>query len=332
MDTPLDLMCEADLHQALVSMAPGGFWQDESYFAPCPVHAEPDPDLLFSYSRRTRTWNCGGGCGKGDVASLGVLLWRCGVAEAIDRITALSGGEHCVESRYPYHDANGGFLFEVLRYSPKAFATRIPLQWFWNDVVRGVPMPLYKTLYRLEELLHADEVLIVEGEKDCETARGLGLVATCNPGGSSRWSQEYAGYFHGKDVRIIADADPSGRRHGCNIAGSLVPVARSVKMLEFPEVKDLTEWIEAGGSVPELTALFANVPPLRADEVVGWWDPAFTVRLICEADFLFNLSAFQSADEPGSDEPAVPEMESADVFGASVSAGEDGLFEPSESA
>ena len=77
-----------------------------------------------------------------------------------------------------------------------------------------------------------------------------------------------------KRVCIIADADESGRRHGKNIAGSLVPVAESVKMIEFLQVKDLTEWVEAGGTAKELAQIFSAIPPLDYDDVAGWWDPA----------------------------------------------------------
>jgi hypothetical protein len=106
--------------------------------------------------------------------------------------------------------------------------------------------------------------------------------------------------FRGKRVRIIADADESGRKHGRNIAGSLVPVAQSVQMIEFLAVKDLAEWIEAGGTKEALDDIFGNVPALEQDDVVGWWDPSRPVRLQCEAQFLFETdSVAVSAEEEG---------------------------------
>jgi hypothetical protein len=136
----------------------------------------------------------------------------------------------------------------------------------------------------------ATDVLIVEGEKDCETARSMGLVATCNPGGSSRWYRDYVDIFRGKRVHIVADADESGRRHARDIAGSLVPVAASVKLIEFSIGKDLTEWVEAGGTAEQLTEFFRSVPALEPQDVAGWWDPLRTIRLECEAAFLLDGS------------------------------------------
>jgi hypothetical protein len=89
-------------------------------------------------------------------------------------------------------------------------------------------------------------------------------------------------------VKIVADADESGRRHARDIAGSLVPVAASVKLIEFSIVKDLTEWIEAGGTAEQLTKFFRSVPALEPRDVVGWWDPVRTIRLQCEAAFLLE--------------------------------------------
>ena len=51
-------------------------------------------------------------------------------------------------------------------------------------------------LFRLPELVKATQtlgvqVLVVEGEKDVETARGLGFAATCNPNGALKWRDEF---------------------------------------------------------------------------------------------------------------------------------------------
>jgi len=123
-------------------------------------------------------------------------------------------------------------------------------------------------------------------------------VATCNPGGSSRWHRDYVEIFRGKRVEIISDADDGGRRHARQIAGSLVPVADSVKMIEFSGVKDLTEWVEAGGTLQELLAMFWNAPALQPRDVEGWWDPNGTVHLRCGASFLLEPENGTSREEP----------------------------------
>lgn len=286
---------EGEIPRILGAMVPNGFWQDDCYYALCPFHE--DQDYSFRYKKLTRTWSCSLGCGDGDLLALGVRLWSCGVDSAADKILEFCGNSSSVVHRYPYLDAQGQFIFEILRYSPKNFSRRIPVAWVWKDVIGSTCEDAFHILYRLPEVLVAHEVLIVEGEKDCETARRLGLVATCNPGGSSRWHRDYVETFRGKRVGIVADADDGGRRHARQIAGSLVSVAESVKLIEFSTVKDLSEWVEAGGTAEQLLAIFWRAPALSAEEVEGWWDPNGTVHLQCNVDFFLSATN-QLMEEP----------------------------------
>jgi 5S rRNA maturation endonuclease (ribonuclease M5) len=99
-----------------------------------------------------------------------------------------------------------------------------------------------------------------EGEKDCETARALGIVATCNPGGAGKWREEYAEHLRGKQIIIIADKDEPGRKHAEKMAESLYGKAASIKVLQMPGAKDLSEWVERGGTREALEKLIAAVP------------------------------------------------------------------------
>ena len=63
-------------------------------------------------------------------------------------------------------------------------------------------------LYRLPELLSADPsfpVFIVEGEKDVDALRAIGVTAVCNPMGALKWRDEYGVYFKGADVVVLRD-------------------------------------------------------------------------------------------------------------------------------
>jgi putative DNA primase/helicase len=102
--------------------------------------------------------------------------------------------------------------------------------------------------YRLPELIAAMEkqVLITEGEKDCETAVELGYVATTNPFGALKWKDEFSPYLKNRDVIVIADNDDRGRQHADRVVVSISGHASSIKVLQLPAIfKDLTEWKEA---------------------------------------------------------------------------------------
>jgi predicted P-loop ATPase len=104
-------------------------------------------------------------------------------------------------------------------------------------------------LYRLPELVGSAEgerILVVEGEKDVETARALGFVATCNADGARKFPDSARVHLRGRQVYLIPDNDPSGEQHVQLWAGSLAGDA-TVKVVKLPglgEKEDLTDWVE----------------------------------------------------------------------------------------
>lgn len=118
-----------------------------------------------------------------------------------------------------------------------------------------------RVLYRLPEVIPSEDVLIVEGEKDADTAKEkLDLCGTTGGGAAEKWLDEYTVSLAGKDCVIIADADESGRKKARTIAHALSGKARSVRLLELPGAKDLTEWVECGGTLDALVELVRNTP------------------------------------------------------------------------
>ena len=193
-----------------------------------------------------------------------------------------------VKERYNYEDENGQLLFQVVRLEPKDFRQRRPDgngNWIWN--LEGVA----RVLYRLPELLGADParpVYIPEGEKDVETLRVLGFVATCNPGGSGKWELLAPGaneHLRGRDVVIIPDNDGPGEAHAEQVAEALQGIAGSVrilKLLDVPPKGDVSVWVatqrrrlQSEGVDPqqidleiqeELDALIRKTPPLWLED------------------------------------------------------------------
>ncbi len=162
---------------------------------------------------------------------------------------------------YDYCDADGRIVYQVVRREPKAFLQRRPDGqggFEWN--LRGVE-PL---LYRLPEVLAAvearDPVWIAEGEKDCDTLRAHGLVATCNSGGAGKFAPHHARSLAGAEVTIVRDKDPQGQAHAADVAKKLEGIARSVRIVEARHGKDATDHCAAGGT----TADFVPVWPLEA--------------------------------------------------------------------
>jgi putative DNA primase/helicase len=164
-----------------------------------------------------------------------------------------------IVARYDYRDESGTVLYQTIRLEPgrsgrdKEFRQRRPKDgggWEWTlGDVRLVP-------YRLPELLKADlqdTVHIVAGEKDVETLRSIGLVATTNVGGETRpWLPEYSAFLTGRYVAVVEDADSAGRRHTDEVCGSLIDHGvASLRRVRLPG-KDATDYLRAlkvGGTV-----------------------------------------------------------------------------------
>jgi DNA primase len=212
--------------------------------AKCPAHNDNNPSLSIREVDGRVLVHCHAGCRQSDV--IGVLeargLWRTQPTQ-----------KPRVVSTYGYTDEDGKLLYQVVRYEPKDFKQRRPDGfggWIWKKGECQV-------LYRLPEVLQAAIVFVVEGEKDVETLREHGLVATTNAGGAKApWIPQFTEVLREREVILIPDNDPAGRKRVLNIARALFRNVVRLIVLELEGgAKDVTEWFNQGHSELELIAL-----------------------------------------------------------------------------
>ena len=219
--------------------------------ARCPSHDDRVSSLSITANADGIGLYCHAGCRTEDVVKAAGLTMSdlfFDHKEPRSRITAT----------YDYTDRDGALLFQVVRYTPKGFRQRRPDGkggWIWNlQGVRRVP-------YHLPELISADPsepVYVVEGEKDSDRLRSLGLTATCNPGGAGKWRTEYNRFFQDRNVIIVPDNDEPGRKHADEVKEALTGVARSIVTVELPGLgpkQDVSDWLAAGHDKGELLDL-----------------------------------------------------------------------------
>lgn len=177
-----------------------------------------------------------------------------------------------IVAEYDYRDESGELVFQAVRLEPKDFRCRrrvvtgTSAGWVWNmDGVRKVPYRLPEVRKAIEE---CRQVFIVEGEKDVGTLEGLGITATCNAGGAGKWLKSYSPYLAGADVVILPDNDNPGREHAESVAKALQGHAGRIRVLRLPELPpkgDVSDWVEHGGNLEDLTRLVESTPD---------WEPA----------------------------------------------------------
>lgn len=124
----------------------------------------------------------------------------------------------------------------------------------WILKLNGLKPPLYN----IPELIASTgTIYIVEGEKDVETLQRMNLTATTSPYGSNgnSWdAKSYNKYFKDRDVVILADNDKVGKAYAEDIAKTVAPVAKSIKLIPseniWPKLKekgDISDIVEELG-------------------------------------------------------------------------------------
>lgn len=258
----------------------GGQRRGRFWYTTCPAHEDNSPSLSFWLGEGGQlVFGCHANCRKADILrGAGLTMQQMFPGKEKSPRTA-------VAARYDYRDEAGALLYQVERLEwrdgdgrrHKRFRQRRPNpdaaakeRWLYNlDGARRV-------LYRLPELLRADPrrtVLVVSGEKDVETARSLGFVATTNVCGErSEWLPGYSEALSGRHVAVIPDGDAVGLRHAAEVAGALlIHEAASVCVCGLPE-KDLTDFVEAlrrrgvhapAALRPEVERVLADAPRWR---------------------------------------------------------------------
>jgi hypothetical protein len=243
----------------------------------CPFHDDNDPSFTI-YSKENKG-HCFG-CGKNaTVIDLHMLVRGLSVGEAMRDLWTRHHGDNNAKNKsnsassaqsnsktqpakkkeevfhHDYVDAKGEMVFQVVKtVSPgrkNKYKQRRRVGGKWVDNIEGVE----RVPYRLPELLASPaSVWIVEGEKDVETLRAVGQVATCNSGGAKQWKDEHSEQLRGLHVWIAPDNDEVGREHGRMVFASLDGIATSVKWIDLPaerngrQVKDISDLYTACNS------------------------------------------------------------------------------------
>lgn len=214
-----------------------------SWMAHCPSHHDENASMSIQEKNGKVLVHCHAGCPQNDVIA---ALRAQGVWQSKPQFRR----SRRILETYDYTDEHGELLYQVVRFEPKGFCQRRPTDrgWLWSKSSRQV-------LYHLPEILEAPIVFVAEGEKDVETLRKHGFVATTNAGGANApWLSEYTEALRGREVILIPDNDRAGRQRVLNIARNLLGNAARIVILELKRVKDITEWFEAGHSELELIA------------------------------------------------------------------------------
>jgi putative DNA primase/helicase len=231
-------MTAAEIAHHLRGRKSGSGW-----LACCPAHDDKNPSLSLRDADDKVLVYCHAGCKQSAVIE--ALIARGLWPEQELRQT------RSIVAEYDYTDEGGHLLYQVVRTDPKGFFQRRPDGhggWINKKGRRQV-------LYRLREVLESPIVFVCEGEKDVETLREHGFVATTNAGGAEApWLAGFTEALRGCEVILLPDRDRPGRERVARIARALVGNVARLTILELEGAKDITEWFQKGHSECELIA------------------------------------------------------------------------------
>ena len=169
--------------------------------------------------------------------------------------------EERITQVYTYRSEDNEPVLQVARTEAKSFPTcalDADGNWYAGRGKWG------HLLYHLPDVLREKNekpIYIVEGEKDVESMRALGLSATTSMGGGgkNKWPAAANEWLRGADIIIIPDNDVPGMDHAQAVARSLSGVAKRVRLIKLrddmptlPDKGDFSDWAKLIGSRSEV--------------------------------------------------------------------------------
>ena len=236
---------------------------NNSIVALCPSHDDKNPSLTASCNGEKILVKCQAGC------TFKEIVTAVGMKQSQFFTPKEKPPPKKPVATYRYEDKDGGHVMDVVRFEPKGFRPKRPDGKWTLDGVTRVPYRLPQLLSGIKE---GREILILEGEKDCDNAEKFGLVATTFAGGAGKWREEYSKWFQEAKVICLPDNDPAGHKGMHDIASNLSEVAESVRWLELPDIPekgDFSDWIKIeGNDLEKFNALIVDSSAEWRDELV----------------------------------------------------------------
>lgn len=240
----------------------------------CPAHDDKNASLSITISDDKALLFCHAGCQIDDILKTIGLTY-----------SDLFNGKSSPVAIYQYRTADGQFSHEKLKYQTakgKTFRQRRLDGDIISDNLDGTERIPYNYPEVQKAIKAGNPIVYVEGEKDAETAKLLGYCGT-TMGGASDWKDEWKGFFKSASIIIIPDNDRPGTGLAHKVAKSLAEVCKSLKVINLPTGKDLTEWKELGGN--DLSVLISETKELISRK--GIPEPAME-KLIAGYSFNWN--------------------------------------------
>jgi len=262
----------------------------KGWLASCPLpthgqgHGDKNPSLSISDGEDGKPlFKCHSGCDQHElfhaIRHYGLLpeIQKRDPLASIKPLPALA--PQVLEHEWVYVDEDGEPLFVKQRFKTQSAKGKDYRQMRCVKQPDGthVRFPGFKDTrlvpYRFPELLSAKTagrtIFLTEGEKAADALVSIGVIATSAHAGSGSWPEEITQYFAGAVVIMVPDNDLAGWTYAGKVAAALIPVVKSLRILDLP-VEGLTddawEWVNVLGGTRQALVELAKLSPLIRHE------------------------------------------------------------------
>ena len=258
----------------------------------CPAHDDKTASLSARLETEKIILTCHTGC------SFDAVVSALGMQESQFFAQEEKTQPKTIEDVSRYEDKDGGHVMDVVRFKPKDFRPRRPDgKWILEGVER-VPYRLPQMLTGIKE---GRDIILLEGEKDCDNAEKIGLVATTFAGGAGKWREEYSKLFQNAKVVCLPDNDPAGRKGMNLIASQITQVAKSVHWLELPDIPekgDLSDWLGIeGNDLEKFNALIRTTAVQWTSDLADKWEDSSEDFDELSEPEVFNAKLFEELNQ-----------------------------------
>jgi DNA polymerase I-like protein with 3'-5' exonuclease and polymerase domains/predicted P-loop ATPase len=274
-----------DITAENVAKAVGGTVErDGSILCYCPIHeanGKHSPSLVLSITDERRIlFHCRSqNCDAKHFQLIRDYLIKCGLPRS-----HVGGSRTPKEIYYDYQNPDGSYVWTKVRYITNSGKKRF-LCGVWNETTKqwsnGRPegAPLLFNLAAIASVLATyptTPLLVVEGEKDVQTAGGLGVLATTNADGAGKWRIEDTRTLIKLGVQkaiVCPDNDGPGIEHGICVAKTFQSANIEVYWLELPGLgakEDLSDWTPKQTHPDALLNELMGAAPLFDADVLDW--------------------------------------------------------------
>lgn len=238
---------------------------------PCAGHSDTKPSFSVSQSDDgTILMYCHAGC------TFETICEELGIAPS--ELFLKDNKLNLIDCHFVYYDEQGKPLYRKIKAPNKKFSFERFENGDWIPGLKNCRRVLYNLPEITEAIKENRSIAIVEGEKDVETLRRLGYVATTNDtgAGKNKWKKNHSLFLKNAHALLFYDYDQAGIDHRDQIINQLNGYVASLRLVNLPgyevvskDGRDISDWIKEGHTYADLKKIIEDAELIQNHSIMN---------------------------------------------------------------